>query len=346
MTFLTILEDLIKAKTLSVDRKTCLDTLNEVQSQIPNSILDVKSGVLVWGHTNLSTTSWLINTHLDVVPGSPDQFSIKIQGDKAWGRGTEDVKGCAAILIDQAQKWTALAQKKKVTFMLVADEELGGSSTKAILPDMKKLEGAIFLEPTALRVTTQAKGMMQVQITSLGKSCHGSRPWDGQNAIETLALGLIQFRMTHPTPVQETKGTTFNFSQIKGGETINQVPGTAELWCDIRFNPKDIPEDIVTQISTCFPSCKVIVVKSDSPINCDKSSTIFMSLVRAVKSVSINPLTQFDHGTSDARHATALGIPALVFGPKGGGLHSDHEWVSLKSLDKVTKVLDHWIKNI
>ena len=77
MTLLTILEELIKGKTLSEDRKTCLDTLKKIQPQIPNSVIDTKSGILLWGHTNLATTSWLINTHLDVVPGSPKQFSLK-----------------------------------------------------------------------------------------------------------------------------------------------------------------------------------------------------------------------------------------------------------------------------
>lgn len=346
MTLLTILEELIKAKTLSEDRKTCLDTLKKIQPQIPNSVIDTKSGILLWGHTNLATTSWLINTHLDVVPGSPKQFSLKIKGDKAWGRGVADVKGCAAILIDQAKKWTGLAIQKKVTFMLVTDEEVGGTSTKAILSTMKDLQGAIFLEPTGLHITTEAKGMMQIKIVAKGVSCHGSRPWEGDNAIEMLARGLVQFRLTQPTPTQETRTTTFNFSQIKGGEAINQVASFAELWCDVRFNPQDNPSDIVTEIVACFPSCEVRVVKCESPINCDKSTKVFESVVRAVKSVSINPLTQFDHGTSDARHATALGIPALVFGPKGGGLHSDHEWVSLKSLIKVQNVLDHWIKNI
>ena len=46
MTLLTMLEELIKVKTLSEDHKTCLDTIKKVQQQITNSIIDEKSGVL------------------------------------------------------------------------------------------------------------------------------------------------------------------------------------------------------------------------------------------------------------------------------------------------------------
>lgn len=346
MTLLTMLEELIKAKTLSEDHKTCLDTLKKVQSRVPNSTLDVKSGVLVWGHTDLNTTSWLINTHLDVVPASPEQFSLSIKGDKAWGRGVADVKGCAAIIIDQAKTWKDLATKNRVSFMLVTDEEVGGQSTKDLLTKMSNLKGAIFLEPSGLHLTTQAKGMMQVQIVANGLACHGSRPWDGKNAIEELSFGITQFRLAHPTPSQETRDTTFNFSQITGGTAINQVPNIAEAWCDIRFNPNDDPADVVRTITEVFNHCQVKVVKCESPINCDKNSELFILLSNSLKACRINPLTQFDHGTSDARHATALGIPALVFGPKGGNLHAKNEWVSLKSLEKVKNSLDHWIKNI
>lgn len=57
--------------------------------------------------------------------------------------------------------------------------------------------------------TISAKGMMQVRLSTQGKSSHGSRPWDGQNAIEHLAFCLTQFRLHHPTPTRETRETTY-----------------------------------------------------------------------------------------------------------------------------------------
>ncbi len=346
MTLNTILEDLVSVKSITADVEECRKLLAKVLEMVPSPSISSDQSILFWGHCDLSSAEWLVNTHVDVVPGLDTQFLLSVKGDKAWGRGVADVKGCAAILINQAKKWSQVAKEKNITFMLVSDEEVGGASTKAILPQMENLQGAIFLEPTGLQVTTQAKGMMQVKIVAHGSSCHGSRPWEGDNAIEILSRGLVQFRMTQPSPTQETRETTFNFSQIEGGEAINQVPRSAELWCDVRFNPLDQPERIAAIIQTCFPACEIHIIKAESPIDCKKDTRIFQSLVRSIKACSINPLSRFDHGTSDARHGTALGIPSLVFGPKGSGLHSDHEWVSIKSLAKVEMILDHWIHNI
>lgn len=346
MNFLSKLEELISMKTISSDRATCLKIINQLGKDIPNPLVNTENGLLIWGHTDLTTTKWLVNTHLDVVPGKPEQFLLKVVGDKAWGRGVFDVKGCATILISNAQEWVQLAKHKKVTFMLATDEEIGGQGTANILQQMTQLNGAIFLEPSNLHITTQAKGMIQVLITAMGESSHGSRPWDGDNAIEKLSINLALFRMSHPAPKIETKETTFNFSQISGGTAINQVPNSAKLWCDVRFNPQDDPSRISQNLISEFNHCKVEVIKCESPINCNKNSELFKQLSSSLKANSLNPLTQFDHGTSDARHVTALHISSLVFGPKGGNLHADDEWVSLKSLTKVQNVLDHWIKNI
>lgn len=346
MNFLTILDQLIKIRSTSADRLACNEVLMFSKSLIKDFHFDKKLGILWWGHNDLSTTNWLINTHIDVVPGNDNQFNIQFKRDRVFGRGVADVKGCAAAIIEKANYWDSVAKSKKLTFMLVSDEEVGGSSTKTILATMTALKGAVFLEPSNLQITTQAKGMMQVKIVADGIPSHGSRPWLGKNAIELIARGLIQFQFSNPTPNQETNDTTYNFSQISGGRAINQVPSKAELWCDIRYNPADNPSQIINQIEASFTSCDVTLVTCESPILCEKTSSLFRAVKSAFIANEINPLTQFDHGTSDARHATALNIPALVFGPKGGGLHSDTEWVSVKSLYKIQHILDHLINNI
>lgn len=346
MNFLTNLDGLTKIESVSNDRNACHAVLSFAKAFINDNHYDQKLGVLLWGHQDLSTSKWLINTHIDVVPGNPDQFELRLIRDRAWGRGVVDAKGCAAILIENANRWDQLAKSKKITFMLVSDEEVGGDSTKVLLPKMSMLQGAIFLEPSNLHITTLAKGMIQVKIVAGGTSCHGSRPWLGKNAIELIMNGIIQFKLSHPTPTQETTNTTYNFSLINGGSAINQVPSNAELFCDVRYNPADDPSVIQKDFALKFNGCEISLIKCESPIICKQSSSVFSAVKNSFKATGINPLTQFDHGTSDARHATALDIPALVFGPKGGGLHSDSEWVSLKSLYKVQQILDHLINNI
>lgn len=345
----TILDELIHIPSLTGDMKICRKIVGVIKTflhkqKVSSKILRIEGRpVLIWGETNLAKAKWLINSHIDVVPGKPEQFKLKIINDKIWGRGSADTKGSVAILLANAAKWKKMATNKHITFMLVTDEEIGGNSTKQILKNMINLKGAIFLEPTEEKIITQAKGIMQVKIETTGKSSHGSRPWEGINALEQLMGSLSLFRTHHHNPKNETRETTFNFSILEVGTVINQVPEKATLWCDVRWNPKDSPQKIIKEFRNNFDKSNVEAIKIESPVNCSKDSIILTSLFRAMQQNNINPVVGFEHGSSDARHCTAKKIPAIIFGPNGKNSHADNEWVSLKSLEKVSNVLNTWI---
>jgi len=353
MTTLNILNDLIAVPSVTGDGVSCRKIIKIAQAalwaeHVPSRVLTVaKRPILIWSELNLEKTEWLINSHLDVVPGTPNQFIPQTKGGKVWGRGAADTKSSCALILANAASWNELAKDKHLTFMLVTDEEIGGDSTKEILGQMPALRGAIFLEPTSgEKMIVQAKGIIQLKITSTGKVSHGSRPWDGENALEKITSCLTTFRIHHPAPQRETRATTFNFSLMSSGTAINQVPGAATLWCDIRWNPDDDSDQIVKTLELEFSGCQVAVIKLESSIKCPLDSELHQSFSSALQAQSLNPINGFEHGSSDARHCTSLSIPAIVFGPKGKNLHGDNEWVSLKSLEKVQSVIDHWIKNI
>lgn len=353
MKTIQILNDLIAVPSITEDCISCQKIIKIAQATLATKhvsskvLLVEQKSILVWGELNLEKSSWLINSHLDVVPGSHDQFIPQMRGGKVWGRGSADTKSSCALMLSNANNWQELAIAKHLTFMLVTDEEVGGNSTKAILKQMQALRGAIFLEPiSGEKMIVQAKGIIQLKITAIGKTSHGSRPWEGKSALEKIASCLTTFRINHPSPLNETRETTFNFSLINSGTAINQVPAEAVLWCDVRFSPADNPRTIVADVTDEFHDCKTEIVKLESPIKCPLDSELHKSFSFALKENDLNPINGFEHGSSDARHATALGIPAIVFGPKGKNIHGNNEWVSLKSLDKVQAVVDHWIKNI
>lgn len=352
MDTLNILRDLIAIPSLTSDVTACKSVLNNAGSLLStnsiNSQIVLSAGrpILVWGELDFSQTKWLINSHLDVVPGRDAQFNPTIKQDRLFGRGAADTKSSCSVMLANSSKWIEFSLAKHITFMLVVDEETGGDSTRLVLPKMSTLQGAIFLEPSNRQMVLAAKGIMQLKITASGVACHGSRPWQGDSALEILTTGITRFRRRHKSPLHETRDTTYNFSRLNSGGAINQIPDSGELWCDIRWNPQDNPDKIILDMRRTFRRCQLDVVKLESPINCPKSSLLARSFADSLRSCTINPISGFDHGSSDARHCTALGIPSLVFGPKGGNLHGDGEWVSLQSLDHITKVLDHWITNI
>ncbi len=352
MTIHNILKDLIAVPSTTGDGVSCRKIIKMARAilraeHVSSRVIKITNrSVLIWGELNLEKSEWLINSHLDVVPGNTDQFIPQIKKGKVWGRGSADTKAGCAVMLKNALSWQSIAKKKHLTFMLVTDEEVGGESTKLILSRMNNLRGGIFLEPTGEKMIVQAKGIIQLKITAKGRAGHGSRPWECENALEKITTNLTSFRKSHVSPVRETQSTTFNFSLLNTGTAINQVPSLAELWCDIRWSPRDNPASVLSDIKNAFSNCEVEVVKLESTVNCPKDSLLRTSFIQSLKTNSINPIAGFEHGSSDARHCTELGIPAVVFGPKGKNLHALNEWVSLKSIMKVEKVLDHWINNI
>jgi succinyl-diaminopimelate desuccinylase len=300
---------------------------------------------LEWG-APLAKAKILLNTHIDVVPAPDACFIPQIKGSNLLGRGAADTKAMVAIFLSLDKQDIDNATKAGVRFVVVSDEEIGGDTTKAMLPKMKKLEFALFGEPTQLKLNNEAKGIMQVRITSEGKNTHGSCPWLGENAIILLMQKLQGFLEDYPQPREYTWETTFNFSQIQGGTAINQVPAQCELLCDVRFKPGDSPEEIVKNLRRHFGKGNIEVIRKESHIFTQEDNSYIKLLAQKLAKYDIEPKFVKELGSSDARHCTQLEIPTLVFGPVGGGLHEDEEWLELASLDKTKTVLTEFLQEI
>ena len=342
------LHHLISFPTITSDVKTNDQALRWCQKFLADnnikSRLEEISGrpLLHWGSPP-QKAEIMINSHLDVVPGSTAIFRPKTIGSRLFGRGAADTKAAVATLISLDPQFIKLATRKKILFSLVCDEETGGSSTKEFISHIPRLKFALFGEPTNLKIVNQAKGIMQVRITASGVAAHGSRPWQGKNAIELLTSQLSNFLKSHPTPTRETKNATFNFSLISGGSAINQVPDSCQILIDIRFHPQDRPRDILKNLKSFFPQCKIVPLKIESPIFCDPDHPLSQLLRKCLRSTRTKAEFAFEHGSSDARHCTTQKIPALVFGPIGENLHQEKEWVNIESLPKFQKVLESFI---
>lgn len=342
-----LLKKLVQVQTVSSDvganRKALLYCQGWLKIEGVNSRLINLSGkpVLIWG-APLHKARLLFNTHIDVVPGSPSVFKPKLVKTRLYGRGSADTKSSVAIFLELSKNLFKTIKEKDMLFSIVSDEEIGGSSTKQLISLLPKLEFAVFGEPTGLEVVNEAKGIMQIKITAKGATAHGSKPWMGNNAIEKLSQLIDNFSKNHRQN-KPTKETTYNLSLISGGSAINQVPDSCEAWIDVRFNPLDSPASILKNIKKEFKGCKVELIKSESCIKTPKENVFVKKFLHSIEQNKLPKKLKFDFGSSDARHCTNLGIPAIVFGPKGNNLHQEDEWVDLPSITECKKVYGDFI---
>jgi succinyl-diaminopimelate desuccinylase len=64
------------------------------------------------------------------------------------------------------------------------------------------------------------------------------------------------------------------------------------------------------------------------------------------RSIEGDALSVGRDGASDVIYFVEAGIPAVEFGPVGGGHHGPHEWVSLSSLARYRRALGDFVRNL
>ena len=127
----------------------------------------------------------IYNGHVDVVSGQPNQFKPETKGGKLYGRGSIDMKaGVSAMMNAVVDLQNKDLGNTSVQLQLVTDEEIGGIHCASYLTDNGYLGDFVICgEPTQLGIGYKAKGILQADLHFTGKSAHGSRPWEGDNAI-------------------------------------------------------------------------------------------------------------------------------------------------------------------
>ena len=345
-----LLNKFVRAQTISSDVEANKNALLFCRAWLKkrgiSSRLIVLCGkpTLIWG-APLKKTRFLFNTHIDVVPGSPNVFKPRMVKSRLYGRGTADTKSSVAVFLELSREMTDAIIDKNILFSIVCDEEVGGESTKQLISMLPKLEFGVFGEPTDLEVVNEAKGIMQIKITTRGKTAHGSKPWMGNNAIDKLSKLVSDFSKNHRQN-KPTKNTTYNLSLISGGNAINQVPNQCEAWLDVRYNPTDNPIHILKALRREFSGCAIEIIKSESYIQTSQDNIFVKDFLKCLEKNNIPNKLRFDFGSSDARHCTKLGIPAIVFGPTGNNLHQEDEWVDVPSITKCKKVYEDFINRL
>mgnify|MGYP001043626610 CR=1 FL=1 len=292
------------------------------------------------------TPDVMLNAHLDVVPGRPEQYKPEIRDGRIYARGSQDMKGAAAVLLRLMKDLAALDERPDVGFMFVSDEEIGGmDGTGYLLEQGWRCNFFLAAEPTDLEICFEQKGAMWVEMRVPGQPAHASRPWEGRNAFAAFAAGLIELEKRYPTPKEAAWATTIVPTQVQGGEAGNRLPEGITVTFDIRRTANDTPEDVANALRASFPTAQIQTLRSGPPLLTDPEDTNVQQLAACTAEVLGQP-TRFyrEHYASDARFYSAVGIPAVCFGPTGAGLHSDEEWVEIASLGQLYDALWRFIE--
>ncbi len=306
------------------------------------------------GKTRPKKFNILLNAHLDVVHGRPDQFKPKIQDGKLYGRGALDMKGTAAAItsvfcdvVNQVPYDLGL--------QLVTDEEIGGyNGVQLQLEAGVHADFAIMGEYANDRHTiyNAARGICWTEIEFKGKSAHGGHLWHGQNAV-LKAIDFANAVLTrYPTPDQETWTTTASIASLSTpNNTYNKVPDSAVLKIDFRFTQEDpVFQDRQTLeafITSLDPEAKLTnIVVFEPAVNVEELNPYVQGLSAAMQQITkVKPKFLGRPGASDGRHFAAFNIDIIEFGIYGKGPHSDHEYVEIAAIEEYRATLQAFLLN-
>ncbi|MGO9899854.1 MAG: M20 family metallopeptidase [Solirubrobacteraceae bacterium] len=286
--------------------------------------------------------------HLDVVPGRPEQFEPRVEGDRLIGRGAYDMKGGLAAMMC-ALTDVERQERVHVRFVCVPDEEseeLDLRSTDAFVASGKGGDFAITGEPTDMHIGVEAKGVLAMWILVNGRAAHSSTPWLGDNAI-LKAVDL--FRTIETLPFMRESSQMFdrpsiNLGRIAGGDALNKVPDRCAMSVDVRYLPGQDPAEILTQVRT-IPEIEVQRTFIHPPVTVSPSDPYVRALRDAVSRASREEVLSVGRdGASDAASFIEAGIPAVEFGPSGAGHHGPEEWVSVAALARYRRALADFVR--
>lgn len=337
------------------DNKQALDEIFElVLSKLQNHTIErfehngVKSALAYNTKTRPEKFKVLLNAHLDIIPAKAEQYTPRQEGNKLYGAGAMDMKASVASFV---QVFDGVADKidYPLALQLTTDEEIGGfDGAKHQVEQGVRSDFVLAGEPTNFEIVHKAKGIFQAKVVAKGLTAHGAYPWRGDNAIWKLHDFLSEVKKRYPIPRREVWQTTVNVSRIETpNEAFNKIPDEAMVSLDIRFIAED-QETVRQNIEACLPEgCMLETIFFEPAMQTELDDVFVQKLKQCTQAVTGKPATlRGANGSSDARHFTAIGSAGVEFGPIGGGIGSDEEWVDVASLEVYCHILATFLREI
>ena len=286
----------------------------------------------------------VIAGHIDTVPLN-DNLPARRDEKNLHGLGSCDMKGGVAVALRIAA--TMPVTNRDITFVFYDCEEveehrnglklLGDSN-----PELLEADFAILMEPSDAVVEAGCQGTLRVDVTTRGERAHSARSWNGVNAIHAAAAVLDRLTAYKPRrPVidglEYREGLNAVF--VNGGVAGNVLPDSCTVSVNYRFAPDRSEEEAVAHMHEVFEGFEIEVTDSAPAAMPGLGVPAAAAFVEAVGGTA-NP----KFGWTDVARFSALGIPAVNFGPGNPLLaHKQEEFVPLEHLAQVEEQMRRWL---
>ncbi len=313
----------------------------------------------------------VLNGHLDTVgvEGMQAPFSPRIESGRLYGRGASDMKGGVAGLVVAAEQLAAADVPGTIIVALVADEEDASVGAEAVLEELggMTMDLCLIAEPTWLDIAVAHRGYAVVDVALRGAGSHSSQPEAGVDALRALGQVLtavadaddeLRRRERHPLLDYGSMMATV----ARAGSAPFTVAATADVVVERRILPGESPHDaldlmraLVDPITAATPGLagdvRLTHARDAWQADADGCAAEFSSLLSdALRSSGATPPSQVGAPYwMESALWQAAGVPTVVCGPAGGGLHAVDEWVEVAQLERfavaVTDAVERFLED-
>jgi len=314
--------------------------------------------------------------HTDVVPPGNEEswkyppFSATIDGDKLYGRGSEDMKSNIACFISATNKFIQKYSANfngKLSFIITGDEE-----KKAVNGTIKMMEWAkknnitfnhcIVGEPTSNKqvgdkIKIGRRGSVSFFLTAKGVQGHTASSHRAENPAHHL-ITMLQKIISKPL---DSGNEYFLPSSVQiptfdiGNPAVNVIPEIARATINIRFNDQHTSQSLMKWMQKHIDEIFKPLKNANCTFTCDKTGESFLTkpgkltqlMTKSISEVTgqnKEPELATDGGTSDARFIKDY-CEVAELGIRNQTLHKVDEFVYLSDIKELHKIYLSIIEN-
>lgn len=332
------------------------DHLRELKLEVHlQEVVPGRSNVIGVLDSGVAGPSLMFCGHTDTVgvEGMSAPFTPTIRDGRLYGRGSQDMKGGVAAMIDAARLVRERGLSRgRLIIAAVVDEEFASLGADALVTAWSA-DAAVVTEPTDLQIGIGHKGFAWFEIQTAGRAAHGSRPQEGRDAI--LRMGRVLSRLEQhdralqARPVHPVMGTpSLHASIIEGGREWSVYPDRCLLQMERRTVAGESLPGVEREVRAILDQLReedpefdatVRVPFSRPPYETPAESGLPALLARCADARGVRSATQGLSFWTDAAVLGDAGIPSVLFGPGGAGLHSVEEYVHVADVIACRDVL-------
>ena len=332
-----VLAEIIK-QWLAGEEISCL--IDEFELNRANLIFEIKGAA--------EGLKLLATGHLDTVPPGNrpwqhDPFGAEIKDGLIYGRGASDMKGSVAAMLYAIarMKRKGIMPKQDILFLATAGEEMfcQGALHFVDKNGMENIGAVLVGEPSNGDLLLAHKGAAWLEVTTYGKTAHGSMPDLGVNAVMSMNVFLTALaRQSFQAEKHSLLGLpTISVNKIEGGVAINVVPDSCKCKIDIRTIPGQNEDDVkiliekaIAEATECCPEFKADYkfLCSLPSVGCIPNDKIIDCAVecadREMKQRGVNYFTDASALIGDKK------MPLIIYGPGDDKqAHQPDEYLSM-----------------